>query len=228
MKKYRNDDGFSTVEVVSVLLVIIIIGTVGYYVFNHSKQKTSPSDASSSSVKTSAAPSGVTLTATANSYNGWNTYDDSAKLFTILYPQNWTIQTEASIGNNLESSTPILRPSNLNPAELSSGAGLYINPVTGSLNAEFQATVYGSGANYNPTDLTINGFPALYHQIVQTTADTGTTSDTKDYYAVANKGVTVLFSWTEQQGSYKDVRGFNLTSYNDTFRSIVESIKFTN
>lgn len=228
IKKYNHDSGFAVIELVLLLLGVVIIGTVGYFVFNHSKQKTSPNGLSSASIKSSAAPSSTSLVAVPDSYSGWNTYTDPAKSFTVSYPQNWTVQTEASTSNSLESSIPILHPPYLNTAELNSGAGIYINATKNSLNSEFEAIVYGSGSSYSPTQITINGYQGLYHQVVQTAAETGTISDTKDYYAVAHDGVTVLFSWTEQQGSYENVSGFNLTTYNATFRSVVESIKFTN
>jgi len=73
-----NEQGFSPVEVLLVLITLIIIGTAGYFVAKHiDSNKTTPSTNSANSLNT-----------------GWLSYSDS--VISIKYPNTWAEGTSPS------------------------------------------------------------------------------------------------------------------------------------
>lgn len=85
-KLKNNQNGFSGVEGVIVLAVIVLIGVVGYMVYNNHKKTTTASVAASTS------PATTKTTAAANPYTGWQTYTDASG-FTLKYPTTWADDT---------------------------------------------------------------------------------------------------------------------------------------
>jgi len=82
MKKTNNESGFSGLEFIVVILVIIILGLVGWLVYkdNHKTSTTPPKTTTSST--TSNSPT-----------SGWNTYKSTLGGFSFKYPSSgWTLK----------------------------------------------------------------------------------------------------------------------------------------
>src|SRR5665213_540179 len=80
-KTSKNETGFSAVEVILVLVVIVLIGGAGWLVYkNHSKAKPAAS-ASTSSTGTGA-------------YKGWKSFCSSYGGLCLDYPPAWTLETK--------------------------------------------------------------------------------------------------------------------------------------
>jgi Tfp pilus assembly protein PilV len=78
----RNENGFSAVEVILLLVIVSLIGVVGFMVYkNHNK--TSNSTTTASTTKSSTTPT----KATPDPYAGWQSYSDSHVSF--KYPSGW-------------------------------------------------------------------------------------------------------------------------------------------
>ena len=79
-KLQKNENGFSAVEIVLVLVIIVLIGAVGWLVYkdNH-KNTTTSAKSTSASTKSSTSTSTKTTTtpAATNPYAGWKTYCDT-------------------------------------------------------------------------------------------------------------------------------------------------------
>lgn len=84
-KIQKNQQGFGAVEAVLVLVIVILIGVVGWMVYkNHNKTTNNKTTASNSSANTS--PQTKTTQAP-DPYAGWQSYSDSSVSF--KYPTGW-------------------------------------------------------------------------------------------------------------------------------------------
>lgn len=99
MGKLRNDQkGFSAVESILVLVIVALIGVVGFMVYkNHNKTK--PAPAASTAAKSTTTPAKTTPAST-NPYAGWKTYTSSVEKITFKYPADWTADTADQYASN--------------------------------------------------------------------------------------------------------------------------------
>lgn len=157
------------------------------------------------------------------------TYTDKAGVYTLTYPvQRWNVAAQTAI--NISIPLPpidghVVSFLPVDPSDAGFGAAgqfyamaFNASPVTILTDAR-HGTVQST-----PRSLTINGYPALYQQDssnIQTTF-------TDDEYAVYHNGVTVYFTFREQQGPSLDDDGFDATGYLNDYQSIVDSIRFHN
>lgn len=81
----HNQDGFSAVEIILVLIIVTLLGAIGWYVYNQSKNKTPDS----MSVSTSSAPQKTTET---DPYAGWKSYTLVHEKASFKYPSDWTLK----------------------------------------------------------------------------------------------------------------------------------------
>src|SRR5215472_14324706 len=93
-KLYKNEAGFSTVEALLILVVLVVIGAAGWFVYkDHHKTVTADKVNTSSSSKqaaSSTSTSNTMSTQPANPYTNWQTYTDtSGSGFSVKYPSGW-------------------------------------------------------------------------------------------------------------------------------------------
>jgi hypothetical protein len=91
MKKlYKNESGFSAVEVLLVILILVVIGAVGYMVY-HNDHKASTASATSTASKSSSPTSSTktSSTQTSDPTANWATYTSSSGGFSLKYPKSW-------------------------------------------------------------------------------------------------------------------------------------------
>ncbi len=84
----KNQKGFAAVEALLIVLVIGLIGSVGWYVYqnnNNGKNNQTTEDSKSSKVD-----------AQNDEYADWNTYNAKLGGFTLRYPRDWTVIRDES------------------------------------------------------------------------------------------------------------------------------------
>lgn len=230
MGKIRdNQSGFSAVEVVLVLIIVVLVGVVGFMVYkNHHKSAKSASSTSANSGSTN-------KKTTADPYAGWNNYTDTAKLYSVKYPGSWTVSNPAvhadtpfTLADTNQAIFEAPNPSNTSPTEV-----FILAYATSNLQDVMSQDSFGDKPT-TPQSMTINGYQALYGQDIET-GSTGTNPTyTVDQYAVTHNGVTLLFSFREQQGNDENVGtpsasgAYNHTSATPQFTGLVKSVKFLN
>jgi hypothetical protein len=97
----------------------------------------------------------------------------------------------------------------------------------------FKQEAYAPSENYSPQTQTISGYQALYHQEVVPATEgqngaAGGMGYTDDYYAVANKGVTIVFYFRERQNGNGIASSFDASNIVPAYTALVKSVKFTN
>jgi hypothetical protein len=95
LKIYKNEKGFSAVEIVLVLVIVVLLGAVGWLVYkDHHKSKTVASVTTVSTTKPAASTSTKTTT-TPSPYAGWKAYTLPVEKLSFKYPSDWTVSNTA-------------------------------------------------------------------------------------------------------------------------------------
>lgn len=92
-----NQKGFSVVEVLIVIVVIGLVGAIGWTVYarqDNDQDKQTPTPTSSQNEEADQA------TETADPYEGWQTYTNSQLGYSFKYPDSWTV-TPINYGDKL-------------------------------------------------------------------------------------------------------------------------------
>lgn len=90
----KNQKGFSVVEVLVVVIIVGLIGAVGWLVYDRQKE---PQDAAQNNQSTAQTPVEQTEASTEKDpYEGWKTYENSAPAFSFKYPGDWKTKAETS------------------------------------------------------------------------------------------------------------------------------------
>ena len=95
-----NQKGFSVVEILIVIVVVGLLGAVGWLVYDRQKDKPSDNTAATSTTKTSATPQ---TSETVDPYKDWQSYCDTRAKSCLKYPQGWNLEHGASINTQLNS-----------------------------------------------------------------------------------------------------------------------------
>jgi hypothetical protein len=82
----KNETGFSAVEIVLVLVIVGLIGVVGYMVYKNQHKTTAPVATTISTKPASTTPA---KTAPADPYAGWKQYCDTDHKTCFKYPADW-------------------------------------------------------------------------------------------------------------------------------------------
>ena len=154
MKKIRNNQqGFSVVEVVLILVIVVLIGVVGWMVYkNHHKDVASSANAGSTtkSVNTSKTSINNPVTATKSSSPtaNWTSFTSQDGKFSLKYPSSWTVTTNC--------------PSNqFDAGPTSSSAGVCNNNGNSNPEITIADTVHGcfppASGSYSTQQVTVSG-----------------------------------------------------------------------
>jgi prepilin-type N-terminal cleavage/methylation domain-containing protein len=107
MARQSNDDGFSIIEI---LLVIIIVGSIvgiGLYIHRALKNENSTYD-SATKISESSSPkfkriqkkASTSVATSTDPYSGWKTYTSSEEKATFEYPSDWSIDASDAMSSN--------------------------------------------------------------------------------------------------------------------------------
>lgn len=89
----KNQKGFTLVEALLIILILVVIGGVGYMVY-HNDHKAKTASVSTTAATKPKASTPAKPTTESNLYAGWQTY--SGHGFTVKYPPNWIYQDQDS------------------------------------------------------------------------------------------------------------------------------------
>jgi len=223
----NNENGFGAVEGLLVIVVVVLLGVVGYMVYKNHNKVTSNSSTTTSTITT--APAKTTTTQPVAPANT-KTYTDIAKAYTVSYPQDWTIKEEPDNGL---SQVPVLdsTEARFTPSNLPTGAAGNTWVGISSFKSSDMSTALD--AKSATQSITINGHKALYYQeVIPATKGTngaaGGMGYTDDYYAVTNNGVTLAFYFREKQDGNGIASSFDASSTVPAYTTLVKSVKFIN
>lgn len=226
MGEIRNNQyGFSAVETALVLVIVGLIGFVGWYVW-HSNKKAD--DTLSSANKTAQTNTPVRAKpATTVSYT------DDSKTYTLTYPKAWTIDSlkwNGGSGHSIEAvQNSFVQLDPPDAPKMNSLSDSQVNGVTviarnsGDINAvlEDQLGAQANGQPFKPEELKINGNKALKQTVTKD-------NYTDENYFVTNGKVTLVFFFRAQQTADGDAPAFDSTGSLDEYAAIVKSVKFLN
>lgn len=212
----NNQNGFGPVSAFFTILLVILLGIGGWYVYRFFAQP------AGSAVIPINAPYKAPLPNSA-------TYTDAAKVYTLTYPvQRWEVKAQEAI--NISVPLPAIDGRLLNflpidPSDAGFGANGAFEVI--AFNAPAAAVLHDAehGSEQTPVQsLILNGYPALYQQSISTEG----TSFTDDEYVISHNGVTLYFTFRQVQGSSEDVQGFDASSELPDFHAILNTAKFLN
>lgn len=208
-------DGPGPVKITFIVLGVIAVLVIGWFIYRFFAGPVTPTNIGLKAPVIKTPPTSAT-------------YTDDSKIYTITYPvQRWSAHEASAL--NLGIPLPPLDNKMVNfiPAyPVDSGYGAAGTLVLIGFKAP-GATVLADAKNGSSTgvkSMTIDGYPALYEQYVNTAGTTFTDDD----YAVTHNGVTLYFTFRQEQGPSGDDEGFDATSYLPDVQTIVGSTKFLN
>lgn len=183
-KLRTNQNGFSLVESLLVLIAVALVVFVGYYVWH--TQKTANQTYTSASKVAQNSPAKVnkksnSSSTTTDPYIGWKSYTDTANTYTVRYPSSWNT---FSSGEHATLATDVtgIGPSGNDTLVTVSSYATSLGPKA------FVTKEQNGAAVAQDRDLTINGNSAYYEE----TGDSNTTVA----YAVGGHGRVVMVSMT--------------------------------
>jgi hypothetical protein len=98
MKRIKNQSGFTAVEGLLIVLILVVIGSVGYMVY-HNNHKTKTASSSNTGVTTTSAKA----TQSVNPYAGWQQLCSSSGGLCMKYPSSWKLSGSDDAGYTLTS-----------------------------------------------------------------------------------------------------------------------------
>lgn len=96
-KIYKNENGFSAVELVIVIVILVLVAIVGFLVYKN-QHKSSLTNLSTSSAKTST--SSFKNSTQANPYTGWSLYKTQYQKLIFKYPTGWILTDNTNAQGN--------------------------------------------------------------------------------------------------------------------------------
>jgi len=159
VKLNNNEKGFGIIEGLLIVAVVVLLGYVGYMIYeNHNK---TTSSATTANTATTTPAKTTTTTPAVDPYAGWQTYNSNGISF--KYPANWIIGTDpnegggttvSSVANPIQVARPTqpARPQYNNNLALGIYTDTYSATYTGAGNVRQL-----SGSTILQNDLTVNG-----------------------------------------------------------------------
>lgn len=159
----KNEHGFGAVEVVMVLVIVALLGVVGWFVYDRNHNKTT-------NTSTSTTPATKTTTPTTpkpvDPYAGWKTYNDTKWNYQFKYPSDWIISSRDFVNGGFDTRDVTLKSPNYtsNTAsvieDVTAGAKITVE-VNDTNMADFSATGLKESEAYKET--TVAGVNAVYY-----------------------------------------------------------------
>ncbi len=205
IKLNKDNNGFAAAEVLLVVVILALIGAVGWFVYkDHHKSDTSQGSTSSQN---------VALT---------QTYIDTSGWFTLKYPSTWddiTVKAGTTVDEG-PTGMPTVLTSNaagqLVPDAAKNQIAALLNISTDSSTSTPEAyAVNTAGAVSQGKSETINGYSA-YYDVITSSGDTFREFIVKD----GSKIAVLTFTLTNGSQSF--------SSYQNAENSIANSIQFDN
>ncbi len=97
-----NQKGFSAVELVIILVILIAIGAAGWLVYQHNHKAKATSPISTPSTTRTSSNTKKTVATQPNPYQGWLSYCSSVGGLCVKYPSNWKLADVSNQGSNPE------------------------------------------------------------------------------------------------------------------------------
>jgi hypothetical protein len=200
----RNSAGFSLVEVIILISIVIAVGIVGWTVKSHREQQTSAKSYVAGPTKT---------------------YTDAAHVYQVRYPAKWTVDHHPageSDKPNVDPDEPIFLPDDgvKLPCNAAGGCGNNVNPIRVSAIKVGSADDVLKNGWYPVKKETINGYQAYFKQNKYGKL-------LVDDYFVFHKGVLLDFSFRPVS-----VDGFRIvtqdTQHTAAYQALVHTVKFLN
>lgn len=228
----KNQKGFSAVEGILILVIIGVLGFVGWYVRDSKKEVDKTSQASSA---TSTKPKLNSFSAISPVEGALSTYISTSKIYSLDYPSDWSV-TETSppsgpgpgSGQLAEAKAVLFSspeaPKTTSVDDLKAGVSVNVYRDVTDFDKNITSVLGNSspGQPYEHVVLQINGNKAHYEKINWG----GSYTDHNVYIVHDNIAIAVHFR--EKQDSSV---GYPSTTYDDSaslpgFKTIVSSIKF--
>jgi hypothetical protein len=232
-----DKQGFTVIEAVVVLGVIILLAVVGWIAHDQKSAapsattvaiKTNVTSTNSSSHQSATAPPAIATQKVApinlptgpnSTSQGLKTYDYPGGYFSFSYPSTWIFSAKTQPGASSLSPLITISPPGAVQAEAATVTAYRSASLASALNQNFS----GSGTTVeNSQSLTINGYNAVYQQNVISD------SFVDDTYALASGKTTVVISFRVSQDASADngLSNYVANGLLPQFNDIIASLKF--
>ena len=97
VKLNNNEKGFGIIEGLLIVAVVVLLGYVGYMIYENHNKTTSSATTANTATTTPAK-----TTTTVDPYAGWKTATSTRAKFSVKYPTNWTYSETVGDKDNVE------------------------------------------------------------------------------------------------------------------------------
>ena len=202
--RINNENGFSIIEGVILLIIVLGISLIGYYVYKQNSD-TSATPVPSFNQPTTSKPANKVATASTTKYKNWNTVNSLDQAYSIKYPKGWVI-------NNCDQNTVMIGPDDISAGKCNSDSPgqIMITKTEGDKRdtLELKAQDY---PDLNNSDVSISGVKGLVQGgTLQTVGESfiGPPSGTKmKQYIFVKDNNTYVFSYM-QLPSFSDKENY--------------------
>ncbi len=234
----KNKNGFTVVEALLIILILVVIGFAGYYVWHTQSNKSTTTQQAAESSANNSASSGSALSGPTVSLK-----TDSAVLEKFQLPSTWqvvdrTTHVDISVPGNTSCSYTVTN--NLEPIESGTATpkslannpnnsilleyDIVKQPDTKSLADYFVDDLYmgDGGDRHTVSNYAVNGNPAYLYKAI----GSGQYVYEDDYYLISHGGYVACFRWRPIDKTSDP--GYDNSKYSSDVKNITGSTKFTN
>ncbi len=119
-----NQKGFSVVEILTAILVVGLLGVVGWQVYDHLNNKMAD-DRSQQSSQSQTPVSSEKTSITVDAYANWQTYNLKYEKFSFKYPKSYTLEDKSAANSDVTPGSDVLRLTKDNGFVISMQTGAY-------------------------------------------------------------------------------------------------------
>lgn len=193
MSKLRNNQkGFSAVEVVLVLVIVALMGAVGFLVYKNHNKTTTASGATSTTKPAATTPAPTDPT------SGWKSYANTYGHFTIKYPSTWVSSVCADNIFLLAQSSDALRNCNTQADSQSQMSVQWWTNTNNPYTAPDKLCT-GNGTITSSGSATVSGISAIKIESTYSTNNTGM----EGLPGMAEGTKSIQYCLADKQASYR-------------------------